>query len=298
MSRPIPRAWRPFRWNEDGDLLSRLRNPGPLVTVELRPPPSDLGYSRGASAWIDLHHSISRLAKNGVFVFLTDDAVGAREEENLSHLASNLGQEVPFSQLVPFLTSKHELEYCLKYAERADALGFKALTVLGGDKNVGLPRCFPHAYELRQQIRQRLPKLTLGGWANPHRDTTEQVGYLADRGLCADFYLTQVVSHHNIRQVEAFLEEARRRGVETPGIFGVFYYRSARQESLERLGKFFPVPAVEVTRDFEAGLSPEDICARTIKTLRNAGADKIYVSNLGQKNVEVRLERILQRVGL
>ena len=298
MSRPLPGAWKPLRWNEGDDLMSRLRGPGPLVTVELRPPPSDLGYASGVDAWIDPHHSISRLAKSNVFVFLTDDAVGAREEENLGHLASNLGHDVPFSQLVPFLTSKHELEYCLKYAERADASGFKALAVLGGDQNPGLPRCFPHAFQLRQRIRQHLPKMLLGGWANPHRDASEQVEFVADRGFCADFYLTQVVSHHSIQAVEAFLQEAGRQRVEIPGVFGVFYYRSARPETLERLGRFFPVPSAEITHDFDSGLSPEDICARTIKALRKVGADKIYVSNLGQKGVEARLERILQRVGL
>ena len=58
------------------------------------------------------------------------------------------------------------------------------------------------------------------------------------------------------------------------------------------------MPSAEITHDFDSGLSPEDICARTIKALRKVGADKIYVSNLGQKGVEARLERILQRVGL
>ncbi|GMR12583.1 MAG: hypothetical protein BMS9Abin29_0773 [Gemmatimonadota bacterium] len=297
MSHAPPGAWKPFRWNDSDDLMSRLRGPGPLVTVELRPPPSDLGYASGVDAWIDLHHSISRLAKNEVFVFLTDDAVGEREEENLGHLASNLGRDVPVAQLVPFLTSKHELEYCLKYAERADALGFRALTVLGGDQNVGLPRCFPHAFQLRKRIRQHLPRMLLGGWANPHRDASEQVGFVVDPAYSADFYLTQVVSHHSAHAVEAFLEEAGRRGVEIPGVFGVFYYRSARPETLDWLGRFFPVPSAEITHDFDAGLSPEDICARTIKALRRVGAEKIYVSNLGQRGVEARLARILERVG-
>ena len=38
---------------------------------------------------------------------------------------------------MPFLTSKHSLEYCLSYAERAHQSGFPALVVLGGDKSVG-----------------------------------------------------------------------------------------------------------------------------------------------------------------
>lgn len=297
MTRPGSGSWRLDEVNTGGEVVGRLRGRGPLVTVELRPPASDLGYRGGVDAWIDLHHSITRLAKSDVFVFLTDNAVGQREEENLGHLASNLGQDVPFTRIVPFLTSKHELAYCLKYAERADALGFRALTVLGGDKEVGLPRCFPHAYELRRRIREHVPRLRLGGWANPHRDADEQAGYLADPDFCADFYLSQVVSHHSLDRVEALLEAAESRGVRIPGLFGVFFYRSARPETLEVLRRFFPVPAEEITREFDAGLSAEEICARSIAALRSAGADKVYVSNLGQRNVEARLERILSEVG-
>ena len=40
----------------DGLLAQALRRPGPLVTVELRPPRADLEASAGIGAWIDLHH--------------------------------------------------------------------------------------------------------------------------------------------------------------------------------------------------------------------------------------------------
>ena len=43
--------------------------------------------------WIDLNHSIRNLALKDTFVFLTDDAVGSREEENLGHLAANVGSD-------------------------------------------------------------------------------------------------------------------------------------------------------------------------------------------------------------
>ena len=71
----------------------------------------------------------------GTFVFLTDSAVGAQEEDNLRHLVTNLGQDVPRDRIVPFLTAKHSLEYCLSYADRAHQSGFPALVVLGGDKS-------------------------------------------------------------------------------------------------------------------------------------------------------------------
>ena len=53
-------------------------------------------------------------------------------------LAAGQAQQIA-DRLVPFLTSKHSLDYCLMYADRASAHGFGALTVLGGDRTVGQP---------------------------------------------------------------------------------------------------------------------------------------------------------------
>jgi hypothetical protein len=36
----------------------------------------------------------------------------------------------------------------------------------------------------------------------------------------------------------------------------------------------------ELVRDFESGMSPVEVCAATIRALREIGADKVYVSNL------------------
>ena len=274
-------------------LMERLGRPGPLVTVELRPPRSGLSATEGMDTWIDLNHSIRNLALKDIFVFLTDDAVGSREEENLGHLAANVGSDVPLSRLVPFLTCKHTIEHCLMFADRAQSLGFEALTVVGGDTSVGPPRCVPHAYMLRQRIRERQPGLSLGGWANPHRDVRMQVEYVGAEDFSADFYLTQVVSHHSVDRVEAFLEECDRRGVSTPGIFGVFYYWSANPGTLGRLGEFFPVPADELTREFDAGASPEEVLGKTLDALRAAGAEKVYISNLGHRRVQHRLDKAL-----
>ena len=277
-------------------LLDRLRDPTPLITVELRPPPSGLDPIEIMDAWIDLHHAVRRVLRDDRYVFVTDNAVGAHEEENLAHLAANLGEEVDLRRVVPFLTTKHALQYCLMYATRAASAGLEALTVLGGDHSVGPPRCVAHAHELRQLIRERVPGLVLGGWANPHRDAAEQVAFLASESFHAEFFLTQVVSHHSLDKVEALLEEKERRGVTLPGVFGVFFYRSANPSTLEKLGAFFPVPAAEITREFAGGASAEEVCARTIRTLRAAGADKVYVSNLGGRGAAARLERILELV--
>jgi hypothetical protein len=278
-------------------VVERMKIDRPLVAVELRPPKAGLSQAEGMDVWIDMYHSIRRLASRDTLIFLTDNAVGEAEEENLQHLTTNLAGEVDPAKVVPFLTCKHALDYCLVYAARAASFGFQALTVLGGDRRVGPPRCVEYAYLLRRLIRERVPNLTLGGWANPHRDPAQQVDFLLAEDFTGEFYLTQIVSHHSIRAVEAFLDEARRRGVSIPGIFGVFLYRSANPETLRRLERFFPVPAAEITAEFESGLSAEEICARSIRALREVGVDKVYVSNLGFRRPEQRYSRLMEALG-
>jgi 5,10-methylenetetrahydrofolate reductase len=244
-------------------------------------------------AWIDIHHQVRRLARAGHYLFLTDNAVGAAEEENLAHLGANLAGEVDPERIIPFLTCKHSLEYCLLYAERAWSLGFRALVVLGGDRSVGPPRCLPHAYQLRARIRERVPGLLLGGWANPHRDPAQQAAYLAHPDFGADFWLSQVVSHHSVAGVAGLLREVERRGVEAPGIFGVFFYRSARAQTLQRLNEFFPVPSEALAGEFEAGASSKEICGRTVAAMREAGVRNLYFSNLALGNASATLKEIL-----
>lgn len=274
-------------------LLRALRGSDPLVSVELRPPRAELDLTAGMDAWIDTYHAVRGLVRsNGTFVFLTDSAVGAREEHNLRHLVINLGADVPRAHVVPFLTTKHTLEFCLSYAERAWHEGFPSIVVLGGDRSVGPPRCVPHAWQLREAIRRHVPDLVLGGWANPHADAAEQVGYLTDGQFFAEYFLTQIVSHHDAKSVEAFAAEMSRRNVDVPGVFGVFYYRSANPRTLNTLRQFLPVPVDGLTRDFAEGASPEEVCARTIRLLRAVGVKHVYVSNLPAGKARMTLEKI------
>ncbi len=277
-------------------LLDRLRSAAPLVAVELRPPRAGLASADAMDTWIDMAHEVRRIARHDTVLFLTDNAVGAAEEENLRHLAANLAGEIRPEQVVPFLTSKHSLDYCVLYAARAAAQGYRALTVLGGDRR-GAPRCVTHAYELRQVLATRVPGLELGGWANPHRDPERQVDFLLDRAFTASFYLTQIVSHYDLPAVERFLGEAHRRGVTTPGVFGVFLYRSANPRTLERLAEFLPVPSEGLARDFAAGRSAEAICAETIRRLRTIGVTRVYVSNLGVRGAAERYHKLLTELG-
>src|SRR6201997_5930842 len=98
------------------DLLTARKSGATVIGAELRPPRAELEAGEGMDAWIDTYHAVRRLTRQGTFVFLTDSAVGAAEEDNLRHLVTNLGRDVPRERIVPFMTSKHPIEYCLSYA--------------------------------------------------------------------------------------------------------------------------------------------------------------------------------------
>ena len=249
-------------------------------------------------AWIDMYHAVRSLTRQDVRVFLTDSAVGTQEENNLRHLVANLGTDVARERVMPFLTSKHSLDYCLTYAEQAWQHGFASLVVLGGDKTVGRARCVEHAWQLRKEIRARQPRLVLGGWANPHGTASPQVDYLLDEHFNAEFYLTQVVSHLDLNPVERFMSEARTRGVTIPGMFGVFYYRSANARTLEVLRDFLPVPAERLVAEFAAGATPVDVCARTLRALMDIGARHFYISNLPLGRATATLHAIMERANV
>jgi hypothetical protein len=279
--------------------LSQLRDePTSVIAVELRPPRAELESAEGMDAWIDTYHAIRSLTRHDVRVMVTDSAVGAQEENNLRHLVNNLGNTVGRHQIIPFLTTKHSLEFCLAYADQTVQNGFPSLVVLGGDKHVGRPRILEHAWQLRQLIRQRHPALELGGWANPIANPQGQVDFLLDPHVNADFYLTQIVSHHQAREIGAFLDAGRKGGLAMPGVFGVFYYRSANAKTLEMLSQFLPVPVEALKAEFAAGATPIDVCARTIRSLIDLGAKHFYVSNLPAKKTAATLSAILEKAGV
>jgi hypothetical protein len=280
------------------DLLTALGAGDSVFAAELRPPRAELAMGEGMDAWIDTYHAVRRLTRQGTFVFLTDSAVGAQEEDNLRHLVTNLGTDVPRQLIVPFLTTKHSLEYCLSYAERAHQSGFPALVILGGDKNIGPPRAVAHAWQLREMLRQRDHTIALGGWANPHADPERQVEFLMAPNANAEFYLTQVVSHHDLVAVERLLEAGRRQGLTLPGLFGVFFYRSANPKTMAALKSFLPVPVEALTREFAQGATAEEICARTIRGLLDVGVRHVYISNLPLGRAPTVLASVLRLAGV
>ena len=86
--------------------------------------------------------------------------------------------------------------------------------------------------------------------------------------------------------------------MQAPGVFGVFYYRSAKPATLKTLGQFLPVPVEGLLAEFAEGLTPVDICARSIRTLVSLGVKHFYVSNLPLVRTASVLSAILAKAGL
>ena len=82
----------------------------------------------------------------------------------------------------------------------------------------------------------------------------------------------------------------------SPGVFGVFYYRSANRRTLDALEPFLPVPREALVAEFEAGATPEQVCARTIRSLRDLGVEDIYLSNLPVAGARRILREIRRQV--
>lgn len=273
-------------------LTAALAGEAPVRAIEFRPPLRELPEDDSLDAWIDLSQVARALLAEGRFVLLTDDAVGSREEESLQHLTSSLGEHADLSGVVPFLTCKHTLDYCLLFAKRAASLGVPAITVTGGDRDVGPPRCVERSRDLRRIIRKTVPDLRLGAWVNPFADPAMQVGLLLDPRHVADYYITQVVSHHRMEPLDRFLEESERRSLGMPGLVGVFHYRSGSRRTLARLSRFLPVPVDGLLAELDAGATPEEITARTFAALAERGVMHTYLSNLDPRSALERLARI------
>ena len=94
----------------------------------------DLPLEQSVDAWIDSNRLMRKIISLGRFVFMTDGAIGRREEPNLRHVTINLGAEADRSRIIPILTTKHTLEYCLEFAERSYTFGFTSLVVSGATK--------------------------------------------------------------------------------------------------------------------------------------------------------------------
>ena len=118
--------------------------------------------------------------------------MGQREEDNLRHLVTNLGDDAPRTRVVPFPHGETHAETIVWTTPTAPSATDSARSwCLGGDERAwDHPAVSPARQRLRGLIRRRQPTLELGGWANPHKDAATQVGYLLDAEATTDFFLT------------------------------------------------------------------------------------------------------------
>ncbi len=137
--------------------------------------------------------------------------------------------------------------------------------------------------------------MALAGWANPHRDPDEQYRFLTE-DFHAEVSLTQVVTHHSPGDLETLARRLDRDGIDLPLIAGIFHFHNANPRRLEMLGRYFPVPAEQITRAYASGMDPEAYTATAVRSALDSGARAVYISNLGMTGAPRRLERILAQV--
>ena len=166
--------------------------------------------------------------------------------------------------------------------------------MLGGDTSVG-PATLRRAWvALRQAIRRRQPELELGGWVNPHKNPRLQVEYLLESTATADFFLTQVVSHHDLGALESFLYEARRQDLTVPGTVRDLLLPE-RQPSDPRYPGSVPAGSPPgLTEDFAGGATAPEVCGLTVRALWNLGIHNIYISNLPVYGAPAVLKEVLR----
>ena len=216
------------------DFLTALRNGSSVFAAELRPPRAELESAEGMDAWIDTYHAVKRLTREGTYVFLTDSAVGAAEEDNLRHLVTNLGSDVPAHAHRPVHDDEAHTRV-LPVVRRA-----RASERISGARRARRRQVGRHTPLRRARVAAAPDASRAGTHPWPLAGGPTRMPRRRDRSIScstpnftAEFFLTQVVSHHDAAAVSALLETApRARGLELPGVFGVFYYRSANPKTL------------------------------------------------------------------
>ncbi len=185
-------------------------------------------------AWIDTYHAVRRLTRQGTYVFLTDSAVGAEEEDNLRHLVTNLGtrraarahRPVPdveaHARVLPVVRRARASER-FSGAGRARRRQDGWAAAIGRARVAAARRCCDRTITRSRSADGPIRTATRSG-----RSTISSAS-----DFHAEFYLTQIVSHHDVASVSRFLNAAERRGLSLPGVFGVFYYRSANPKTLQ-----------------------------------------------------------------
>ncbi len=146
-----------------------------------------------------------------------------------------------------------------------------------------------------QTLHERGHGLALGGWANPHAILNVRSIISRRQNFNAEFFLTQVVSHHDANRCRRFVDTTERRGVTLPACSASSSIAAPTPGTLEALRAFCRCRSKGSTREFAAGATAEDVCAQTIRTLINAGARHFYISNLPIARAQRVLASIMRR---
>ena len=181
-------------------LLDSLRGPDAVIAAELRPPRAELTRSRGhgrldrhvprrSAADAERHVRVPHRQRRRAPPRKTTSGISSRTSAPTCRASASSRSS----------RAKHPLDYCLSYAERAWQHGLPGARGARRRQDRRRPAlgraCVAAAPDA---FARTIAALALGGWANPHADA-ERAGRLSrcDRHFTAEFYLTQVVSHHH-----------------------------------------------------------------------------------------------------
>ena len=192
------------------DLLTALRSGTSVFGAELRPPRAELATAEGMDAWIDTYHAVRRLTRQDTFVFLTDSAVGAagRRQPASSRHESRSGRPalarraVPHGEalagLLPRRTPSAPASTGFRRSSCSAAIGRSALRARSSTPGSCAACCGSATRTSASADGPTRTPIRSGRWTTcprPH--------------FHAEFFLTQVVSHHQIGAVVAVHRNGR-----------------------------------------------------------------------------------------
>ena len=195
--------------------------------------------------------------------------------------------------------AKHSLEYCLSYAERAQQSGFPALVVLGGDKASASPRRSSTPGSCGSSFGNAIRRSILGGWANPHA-RCRAAGGLPDHARVSGGVLSDAgrepPPRRNGRRGSSW--PPSRRGVRCRECSASSITGARIRGRWRRWEGLFRCPPKGCRASSRPARPPEEICARTIRALLDAGARHFYISNLPIGRAQQVLASVLEKVGV
>ena len=186
---------------------------------------------------------------------ITDSAVGAQEENNLRHLVANLGAEAAqrprravsdlqaLARVLPRLRRPGRAPQLLvaRRARRRQAPRPAALrrACVAAARSTSARGTLSSSWAAGPIRRRRRPRRSISC-------------SIADAN--ADFYLTQIVSHHQARaRRRRFSTKARRRGLTMPASSACSTIAARSRRRWRRCRQFLPVPVEELDRGVRRG---------------------------------------------